>query len=1166
MIYFFIVEQLHAQISTERIITEEADFIIFDVNKRIKFSNDERFVGFMYRRGLKVWDLNEKKPMFTFEKQYGYIVNFCFGPNNEHIIIYSNLTPSTSVWSRETPTYALNFINLISGKRDKVIKTSEKSFSASDELFISNDGKSILAVGDIKIDNYNTLLKISMMNINNGETKSFLLDCEPTKDVKITLDDSKIIIRDYQDNLIAYNISDGEKIWSIETRTCGLFSFSQNGKNIILGGINGEINIYDSIYGNLINTIKYDNFLVSPLNVSPDGQFAAVGSCCRESGHNADRPLALINMKTGKAFQYVPVYKVHEISFSENGKYLATISGKYNTPDEFNVYSFKYPPPYLEVTVSFDDSDTGGNGLLDNGEFASILLSIKNSGHGSAFGIIVHCLSSDSFVQVPKETKIGAIPADSSKTINIPILADNDAQKGFTNISIELTEANGNDAQPVEFKLPINRVEPPLLSISDDIIINDIPKKKPLAGKPKVKLELEKLVSINGNGNGITENDETVEAIFEIKNQGLGSAYGVKLIASTLHPDIKIHRAEVNVGDIAPNGKTKSALAFSTPRYFQHSSIDFSLKVVDNRASISEVRKDIKIDFKQRYPSLIFNYKIYDGTSDDSRGNSNGLLDQGEIIEFEISLTNNGNFKAKNISVDLRSDKEGIVLQKGNLLFGDIDPNSSSNLGSFLFTIQRRTKPGLLSLEFVLHQLDFEDEENVLNIEILEEGIAKLILKQDKLEKGDFLWLQIGLTEAGKFFDIIPVPNNPDIIYAATEKKGVVKSTNGGLDWIQIIGDLINIPVRCLAIDNEHPSIIYAGTLNSGVFKTQNEGLKWNKQNKGIKTISSGQFPECLILKVHPSSLSLLYLITNYGIYMSTNSAKKWKLLQPSIEGNITSLTILENFVDELYLGLSLGKLIYTLDGGSNWSALFSSKDFSGVASSISSIAINPINRQSIMVGTSSGEVFHSPDGGKKWVKLNLGSISKGKISSIQFDSTNPSDIYVCSGKKVLKSNNNGNTWFDFNSAISKVGDFFAEIISIDKLGNLIAIGENGLFKLGIVENTQTFPDINFQFNSFKIKTQAYEILNKIIDQLSTNLKLTVLIEGHTDNIGSVDQNQILSEKRAESVANYLMSKGVELRRITYKGYGMNKPVASNENEKDRMKNRRVELVLVFSR
>ena len=75
--------------------------------------------------------------------------------------------------------------------------------------------------------------------------------------------------------------------------------------------------------------------------------------------------------------------------------------------------------------------------------------------------------------------------------------------------------------------------------------------------------------------------------------------------------------------------------------------------------------------------------------------------------------------------------------------------------------------------------------------------------------------------------------------------------------------------------------------------------------------------------------------------------------------------------------------------------------------------------------------------------------------------------------------------------------------------------------------------------------------------------KLKIEISGHTDNTGSATLNETLSQERAEAVVNYLKAKGIAATRMTAKGYGMLKPVASNATESGRQLNRRTEFEIV---
>ena len=110
------------------------------------------------------------------------------------------------------------------------------------------------------------------------------------------------------------------------------------------------------------------------------------------------------------------------------------------------------------------------------------------------------------------------------------------------------------------------------------------------------------------------------------------------------------------------------------------------------------------------------------------------------------------------------------------------------------------------------------------------------------------------------------------------------------------------------------------------------------------------------------------------------------------------------------------------------------------------------------------------------------------------------------------------------------------------------------------VRKTVVLPGVNFAFNRADLLPQGKADLDAVIPDLEADRDLTLLIEGHTDSVGSDAYNQQLSERRAESVKAYLVSKGIAESRIETKGYGESQPVTSNDTEAGRAKNRRVEL------
>ncbi len=99
---------------------------------------------------------------------------------------------------------------------------------------------------------------------------------------------------------------------------------------------------------------------------------------------------------------------------------------------------------------------------------------------------------------------------------------------------------------------------------------------------------------------------------------------------------------------------------------------------------------------------------------------------------------------------------------------------------------------------------------------------------------------------------------------------------------------------------------------------------------------------------------------------------------------------------------------------------------------------------------------------------------------------------------------------------------------------------------------------ILFDVNSDNIKLSSYQALDKLTSILQNNNDLKLAIEGHTDNTGSVRHNQVLSGRRALAIKTYLVNKGINADRLTASGFGSEHPIADNNTEEGRSKNRRV--------
>jgi outer membrane protein OmpA-like peptidoglycan-associated protein len=107
-----------------------------------------------------------------------------------------------------------------------------------------------------------------------------------------------------------------------------------------------------------------------------------------------------------------------------------------------------------------------------------------------------------------------------------------------------------------------------------------------------------------------------------------------------------------------------------------------------------------------------------------------------------------------------------------------------------------------------------------------------------------------------------------------------------------------------------------------------------------------------------------------------------------------------------------------------------------------------------------------------------------------------------------------------------------------------------------------TLNEFLFEINSYRLSSDHLTELDLLADYLLENPTLEVSISGHTDNTGNEKQNVSLSIRRAESVAEYLVAKGVLNDSVFFEGLGSSQPIAGNESKEGRSKNRRVEILI----
>lgn len=109
--------------------------------------------------------------------------------------------------------------------------------------------------------------------------------------------------------------------------------------------------------------------------------------------------------------------------------------------------------------------------------------------------------------------------------------------------------------------------------------------------------------------------------------------------------------------------------------------------------------------------------------------------------------------------------------------------------------------------------------------------------------------------------------------------------------------------------------------------------------------------------------------------------------------------------------------------------------------------------------------------------------------------------------------------------------------------------------------DTKGFVDIYgiyFDIGKSVVKPEGFLVIDQIATYLNENYKIRIVVEGHTDNTGSVEKNQILSENRAKAIKAELVKRGIGETRLETKGYGSSKPIGDNKTKEGRTQNRRV--------
>ncbi len=203
-------------------------------------------------------------------------------------------------------------------------------------------------------------------------------------------------------------------------------------------------------------------------------------------------------------------------------------------------------------------------------------------------------------------------------------------------------------------------------------------------------------------------------------------------------------------------------------------------------------------------------------------------------------------------------------------------------------------------------------------------------------------------------------------------------------------------------------------------------------------------------------------------------------------------------------------------------------------------------------------------------VCLVKGTVFNGKTQGVLGANVSYQDLST--GKEVGIANSNpDNGTYEIVLPYGKTYSFLASKEGFASVSDNLDLREVSTYKevernltLMPIEIGQTvrMNNLFFETGNVNLKNESFSEIDRLLELMQANLNLEIEIGGHTDNVGKDKDNYVLSLQRAENVKKYLVSKGIDLKKISVKGYGKDKPNAGNDTETGKALNRRVEFTI----
>ena len=336
-------------------------------------------------------------------------------------------------------------------------------------------------------------------------------------------------------------------------------------------------------------------------------------------------------------------------------------------------------PPRLTLGIEFDDTESlAPNNALDAFETASVVVSVQNSGGGPALGVALgHCGTAptdqgESGIQLSLPVAVGDIDAGASRSVSVPITGAGDLpDEDVVAVRLCAHEQRDFDSVPTEIQFATRSLSRPEL----DVVA--------------ISLRDGRRGEASGDGDGVLENGERAEIVVDIANSGAGPALGVSVDAACSQSSVVLPRSHGVLDRIPPGAVGSVTFLIEVPPRFEGEKVVLGITATDGRgAPVGSGRLSEALPFVRRMASLeLDGVQVVDDDSARTRGDGDGVLENGERVELRVDVRNVGDLGVEGISASVQESRTG-GQSFGDLFFGDIGPGGASQ-ASMLLEIPR---------------------------------------------------------------------------------------------------------------------------------------------------------------------------------------------------------------------------------------------------------------------------------------------------------------------------------------------------------------------------------------------------------------------------------------------------------------------------------------------